>query len=124
MTALILRLLLDVPFTSVIGATLAGSPEFGERVACIAWRESRNELVGIHKHDAWIASKSHGPGWSTRGVHGQVAAYSWTYVPIWLRWGPWIFDAPLISAFIATRRANSSQCTRIAGCARWKVCER
>jgi hypothetical protein len=93
----------------------------GPQMSCIAWRESRHELVGIHEDDAWMARRL-GEGWSTRGVHGQVAAYSWPHVPVWLRWGPWVLDVPLVSALVATRRASASQCRQHHACVQWSEC--
>lgn len=121
MLAALLRLTLDVRTASHVGALLAGEPAMGPQMDCIAWRESRHELVGIHAADAWMARRL-GDGWSTRGVHGQVAAYSWPYVPAWLRWGPWVLDVPLVSALVATRRAVAPQCRQVRACIAWARC--
>lgn len=124
MIALVLRALLDVRFASHVGALLAGEPQMGPTVSCIAWRESRHELVGVHEGDSWM-ERTLGAGWSTRGVHGQVARFAWEYVPLPLRGlGPAILDVPLVSAFVATRRARSWQCKQTPACVRWRGCGR
>lgn len=123
MIAAILRLALDVRSASYLGAALAGEPELAPCISAIAWRESRHELVSIHEGDAWMAGRL-GEGWSTRGVHGQVAAYSWPHVPAWLRWlGPVVLDVPLVSAVAAARRASSWRCRVTPACASWRRCE-
>lgn len=120
----LLRAALDVRLASYLGAWLAGDAEFGECLARIAWRESRFELSGVHEGDAWMA-RSLGEGWSTRGVHGQVARFSWPHVPAALQFfGPAVLDVPLVSAFVATRRARSWQCKAVPACVRWRGCGR
>lgn len=119
MLGLILRCALDPVVASHIGAALAGEPELGDRLVAIARRESRLQLVGVHEGDAWMARRL-GAGWSTRGVHGHVAAYAWPYVPAWLRWaGPAVLDVPLVSAVVSARRARSWRCRQVAGCRSW-----
>lgn len=120
MIALVLRALLDVRFASHIGALVAGEPQMGPTVSCIAWRESRHELVSLHDGDAWMQRRL-GEGLSTRGVHGQVAAFA---LPSWLHWAPWVLDVPVVSAVVATRRARSWQCRQTAACVRWRGCGR
>jgi hypothetical protein len=122
MIATLLRLALDVRSASYVGAALAGEPDMGRCVSAIAWRESRHELVGVHAIDSWM-SRSLGDGWSTRGAHGMVAAYAWPYVPSWLRWGgPAVLDVPIVSAFVATRRAKAPRCRQVRGCVLWRDC--
>jgi hypothetical protein len=122
MIATILRLALDVRSASYLGAALAGEPELAPCISAIAWRESSHELISIHEGDAWM-SMSLGDGWSTRGVHGQVAAFAWPHVPVWLRWlGPVVLDVPLVSAFAATRRHRSWRCRATPACAEWRRC--
>jgi hypothetical protein len=118
--ALFLRALVDVRLASHLGALVAGEPAFGPDLVCIARRESRLEFVGLHEGDAWM-QRSLGPGLSTRGVHGQVAAFA---LPSWLHWAPWVLDVPVVSAVVATRRAKSWQCKQTAACVRWKGCGR
>lgn len=120
MLALLLRALVDVRVASQLGAVLAGDPEFGDDLVCIARRESRLELVGLHEGDAWMQRRL-GEGMSTRGVHGQVAAFA---LPSWLHWAPWVLDVPLVSAVVATRRAHRWQCKQTSRCVRWTECRR
>lgn len=117
---MLLRALFDPRLASTLGALLAGEPDFAEALICIARRESRFELVGLHEGDAWM-QRTLGPGMSTRGVHGQVAAFS---LPGWLHGAPWLLDVPLVSAVLATRRAKHWRCRAVAACVRWKECER
>lgn len=116
----LLRWLLDARIASHVGALLAGEPQFGDTLECIARRESRLELVGLHERDSWMQRRL-GEGMSTRGVHGQVAAFA---LPSWLHGVPWLLDVPLVSAVIATRRARSWQCRQVGACIRWKGCGR
>lgn len=120
MIGLLLRVLLDVRFASHLGALVAGEPQMGPTVSCIAWRESRHELVSVHEGDRWMERRL-GPGLSTRGVHGLVAAFS---LPPWLHGVPWLLDLPVASAFVATRRARSWQCKATPACVRWRGCGR
>lgn len=120
MIAWVLRTVLDVRVASHVGALLAGEPTFADELVCIARRESRLELVGLHPGDAWMQRRL-GEGMSTRGVHGQVAAFA---LPSWLHAVPWVLDVPLVSAFVATRRARSWQCKQTAACVRWRGCGR
>jgi hypothetical protein len=114
------RLLLEPVQASHAGAALAGDPGFGRALSCIAWRESRHELVSVHEGDAWMQRRL-GEGLSTRGVHGQVAAFA---LPSWLHGAPWLLDIPLVSAVIATRRARSWRCDGAPACVRWRGCGR
>lgn len=117
--ALVARLVLDPRVASHVGALLAGEPELGDDLVRIARRECRLELCSVHAGDAWMARRL-GEGWSTRGVHGHVAAYAWPYVPTWLRWaGPQVLDVPLVSAVVSVRRARSWRCRAVAGCRSW-----
>jgi hypothetical protein len=120
--ALLLRALVDVRLASHLGALLAGEPDFGKCASSIAWRESRHELVSVHEGDAWM-ERSLGPGMGTRGSHGLVAAFSLGHLPAWLRW-PALLDVPVVSAWVATRRAHSWRCRATPACVRWKGCGR
>lgn len=120
----LLRAVLDVRTASHVGALLAGEPQMGPTVSCIAWRETRFELTGVHAGDSWMA-RTLGEGWSTRGSHGMVARFAWPHVPRILQWlPPAILDVPLVSAFVATRRARSWQCKATPACIRWRGCGR
>lgn len=121
MIALLLRAALDVRTANWLGALFAGHPAHSEALDCIAWRESRHTLVSVHKGDAWMR-RSLGDGWSTRGVHGMVAKYAWPHVPSWLQWSPAVLDVPLVSAFVATRRATAKRCSEVRGCVTWRQC--
>lgn len=122
MLATLLRLVLDVRVASHVGALLAGEPQFGDDLACIAWRETRFELTGVHEGDAWMARRL-GDGWSTRGSHGMIARYAWPHVPRILQWlPPAILDVPIVSAFVATRRARAKRCSQVRGCVTWRDC--
>jgi hypothetical protein len=116
--ALLLRALIDVRLASHLGALLAGHPEFGPTASCIAWRESRHELVSVHEGDAWM-ERTLGPGMSTRGAHGLVPTFS---LPPWLHWAPWLLDVPLFSAIATTRRAKAPRCGQVRGCLVWRDC--
>ena len=35
-----------------------------------------------------------------------------------------LLDVPLVSAYVATRRATAPRCRQVAACVRWKECER
>jgi hypothetical protein len=125
---------------SLLGATLAGQPDFGPELVDICERESHCRLVGAHPGDRHAGSSMYRNamrvGWldshcifhrgdpqrfSTRGVHGMSAAYT-------LRWlgcaPPEILDIPLVSAFAASLRAEHQcrkhgACTRIARHRQW-----
>lgn len=106
------RLLLDAPLASeMVG---------GEWLVRICRRESGCPvgLFGVHEGDAWMA-KSLGQGWSTRGVHGNVARFAIAYLPSWTHSAPWILDIPLISAIASVRRAASWRCRATAACRSW-----
>jgi hypothetical protein len=118
MLTMLLRFALDVRVASHVGAMIAGEPQLGPTVSCIAWRESRHELVSVHEADAWMQRRL-GEGLSTRGVHGQVAAFA---LPSWLHSVPWVLDVPLVSAFVATRRARAKRCSQVRGCVTWRDC--
>ena len=79
MLAMLLRAAIDVRVANLLGATLAGHQEASAVLDCIAHRESRFELVGLHAGDAWMQRRL-GAGLSTRGVHGMVAAFA---LPSW-----------------------------------------
>lgn len=125
MLALIVRLLLDVRAATVLGATLAGEPDLAGTLVDVARRESRLELVGVHEIDAGWSDRVRprdcppGPGWSTRGAHGQIAAYALPYLGAWARCRPWVLDMPAVSAFAAARRASSWRCRQVARCRSW-----
>ncbi|HKY50821.1 MAG TPA: hypothetical protein VJP45_06155 [Candidatus Limnocylindria bacterium] len=118
MIATLLRWTLDVRVASYLGAALAGEPEMGRCISTIAWRESRHELVSVHADDSWM-QRSLGEGWSTRGAHGMVARFS---LPGWWPW-PSVLDVPLVSAYVATRRARAPRCRQVLGCVRWRSCD-
>lgn len=118
MIALLLRVCLDARVASHVGALLAGEPAMGPTLSCISWRESRHELVSLHEGDRWMERRL-GAGLSTRGVHGQVAAFA---LPSWLHWAPWLLDVPLVSAVVATRRATAKRCEQVRGCVTWRQC--
>lgn len=120
MLAWLIRAAIDVNTANAVGTLLAGHPDQYAAIACISWRESRNTLVSVHAVDSWMQRRL-GPGMSTRGVHGQVAAYA---LPSWLHWAPWLLDVPLASAVVATRRAKHWRCRQVQGCVRWRRCER
>lgn len=116
MIGLLLRLALDVRLASWAGAWLAGQPQCADELVVVARRESGLSLVSIHEGDKWMERRL-GAGQSTRGVHGMVAAFS-------LPQAPWLLDVPLVSAFVAARRASSWRCRQVAACVRWMECER
>lgn len=125
MFGLLLRTLLDVRFATHLGASLAGEPELAPRLVEIARRESRlHPLVGEHALDArWSAGLRpdgcSGGGWSTRGAHGQIAAYALPYLPAVFRCSPWVLDLPVVSAWAAARRAAGWRCQAVARCRSW-----
>lgn len=120
---LIARLLVDVRLATLVGAALAGDPELGPVLVDVARRESQLQLVGVHARDArWSRHVRprgcDGDGWSTRGVHGLMAGYSMRHLPIG-RCSPWLLDVPLVSAYVATRRARSRACRAAPRCRSW-----
>lgn len=124
----VLALLFDVRVATLIGAALAGAPELGERLVNVARRESRLLPIGVHAIDAWAGRRvapadcpklADPAGWSTRGAHGLMAAYTMRHLPTWLRCSPWVLDVPLVSAFAAARRARSKACHRHPRCRSW-----
>ncbi|MBK6920502.1 MAG: hypothetical protein IPH07_24085 [Deltaproteobacteria bacterium] len=126
MIGLLLRLALDVRVASIAGAIIAGHPDAADRVVAIARRESGLALVGVHELDArWSRSlrprdcAGHRGGWSTRGAHGQMAAYALQYLPAPLRCSPWLIDVPIVSAWVAARRATSRRCLAVSRCRSW-----
>lgn len=126
MIGLLLRLALDVRVASIAGAIIAGHPDAADRVVAIARRESGLSLVGVHELDArWSrhvrpsSCTGHRGGWSTRGAHGQMAAYALQYLPAPLRCSPWLLDVPLVSAWVAARRATSRRCLAVSRCRSW-----
>ena len=122
---MIVRLLLDVRLATIAGAALAGEPELGPVLVEVARRESGLSLVGIHAIDSqWserVRPKScpSGPGWSTRGAHGAMAAYSIRWLPSAFRCSPWVIDLPIVSAYASARRAASWQCRQHPRCRSW-----
>lgn len=106
------RLLLDAELAS----ELVGGPW----LVAICRRESGCPFgfFGIHEGDRWM-ERSLGRGFSTRGVHGQVAAFAMPFLPDALAPYPWALDIPLVSAIAATRRAKSWRCRATAGCRSW-----
>ncbi len=88
-------------------------------------RESRCKRLGVHAVDAhhgpsvWRAARRAGyltpgcpghddpnAGWATRGAHGLMAGYHWPLLPAWLQCAPpSVFDVPLVSAYVAARKA-------------------
>lgn len=126
MLGLLLRLALDVRVATVAGAVLAGRPGEADRLLEIARRESGMALVGVHELDSRWSRRVrpstcdvHRGGWSTRGSHGQMAAYAMAYLPKWLRCSPWVLDIPLVSAWVAARRVTSPRCRSVARCRSW-----
>lgn len=125
MVTLLLRLALDVRLATLAGASLAGHPELGPVLVDVARRESRLELVGVHEGDSGYSAAlrprgcSGQAGWSTRGAHGQMAAYALQYAPAALRCSPWVLDIPIVSAWLAARRAVHWRCRAVARCRSW-----
>lgn len=125
MLAFILRLVFDGRVATLAGAALAGHSELGPTLIDVARRESRLELIGVHAIDArWSASlrpqECFGQdGWSTRGIHGMMAAHALQYAPRWARCSPWILDIPIVSAWLAARRASSWRCWQHPRCRSW-----
>lgn len=115
---LVARLVADPRVASHVGAALAGEPELGPLLIRIARRECRLELCSVHAGDAHH-ERTLGAGYSTRGVHGQMARYALQYAPEWARGHPWLVDIPLVSAWLGARRAASWRCRAVAGCRRW-----
>lgn len=143
---LILRLLTLSPRdATLVGASMAGWPEFAPELLSICKRESPGHdckrTVGVHGNDAPAAvkrfyAKAVARGWldpagcpehraetheemvrfGVRGSHGLAAAYTLRFLA-----GecvpPGVLDTPLISAFAATRRALE-MCTRRHACTR------
>ena len=122
---MIVRLLLDVRLATIAGAALAGEPELGPVLVEVARRESGLSLVGVHAIDSQWSERVRprscppGPGWSTRGAHGQMAAYAVPHLPSWARCSPWVLDLPLASAYASARRAASWQCRQHPRCRSW-----
>lgn len=122
---LILRLLLDVRLATIAGAALAGEPELGPVLVEVARRESALSLVGIHAIDSQWSERVRprtcppGPGWSTRGAHGAMAAHTVRWLPSAFRCSPWVLDLPLASAYASARRAASWQCRQHPRCRSW-----
>jgi hypothetical protein len=132
------RAVFDPFVASQVAAILCGSPELGPRLVEICLREARGrcELVGVHEADsghssaAWEKATAVGwlqpatcpwhryveGAWSTRGVHGQIAAYSLRHLPCA---PPWVLDVPLVSAYVALRRMTSPMCLRTPRCRSW-----
>lgn len=112
MLGLLLRLALDARLSSA----LVGGPW----LLGVCERESLCELVSVHPGDAWMA-RTLGEGWSTRGVHGHVAAFAWPHVPAWARWaGPVALDVPIVSAIVSVRRARHWRCGQARACRAWR----
>lgn len=115
---LTLALLAPVPAARV-AARAFDVPE--QALVSIVMRESQGVRVGIHERDAWASKRACtkaravgwldgsvdcGPGWSTRGAFGLMAAYQ-------LRWlgldrAPWVLDVPAVSAVAAARKYRAA----------------
>lgn len=115
---LLARLVLDARVASYVGALIAGEPELGPVLEHIARRESRLELVGVHPADLWM-ERTLGEGYSTRGVHGCVAAFTLPHLGAWAWPYPWLLDVPLVSAFASAKRATHWRCRATRGCRSW-----
>lgn len=143
---LILQLLHLAPRdATLVGASMAGWPEFAPELLSICKRESPGNTcertVGAHGNDAHEATrrfyeKAVARGWldpagcpehraetheemkrfGVRGSHGLAAGYSLRFL-IGPCVAPEVLDTPLISAFVATRRAME-MCERRGACTR------
>lgn len=113
---------LDVKAATFAAAKAIGRPDLGPVVARIALRESRgNPGTHVHAGDSWASHRvwsravakgwldpecqPDGDGWSTRGAHGLMAAYSLRYLPELRCPGPEVLDDHEVSALAAVRRA-------------------
>ena len=130
---------------TLVGATLAGWPEFAPELLSICKRESPGNAcarpVGLHGNDAPRAvrrfyTKAVARGWldpaaclehraetheemrrfGVRGSHGLAAAYTLRFLTGECL-APEALDTPLISAFAATRRAMA-MCAQRGACTR------
>jgi hypothetical protein len=128
---------------TIQAAAAVGVPHMGPVVARIAARESRGDTrVKVHAGDSWASHRvweravakgwldpecqPYGDGgWSTRGAHGLMAAYSLRFLPELQCAGPEVLDHPAVSAIAAVRRARSTggDCEAVAeewaGRGRW-----
>ncbi len=108
---------------SVMAAYTIGRPDLAHELVRIARREGNGKKRGIHARDAWASSvawrravkkgyldptcQPNGPGWSTRGSHGLIAAYHVHLVPeVGPCAGPEVLDNPGVSALAAARKAR------------------
>lgn len=137
MMALLALLLLPPVPASHLGAALAGYPDLGPTLAAITRRESSGQWVSIHPGDSWAAPHawrgalargwlSSSCGWhsspdgmSTRGSFGLIASYSLRHLGLPCL-PPWVLDVPIVSAFVAAKRAGSKRCGQVARCASWR----
>lgn len=122
---LTLRLLFDVRLATLVGAALAGDPELGPVLVDVARRESSLQLVGVHRRDARHSEAARPNGcprgrvYSSRGAHGQFAAYALQYGPDVFRCSTRLVDIPLVSAYLGTIRAKHWRCRAVKRCRSW-----
>jgi hypothetical protein len=108
---------------SVLAAYTVGRPDLAHELVRITRREANGKRRGVHTRDAWASSlawrravsrgyldptcQPNGPGWSTRGAHGLIAAYHLHLVPeVGPCAGPEVMDIPGVSALAAARKAR------------------
>jgi hypothetical protein len=106
-------------------------------LAHVCARESRCTPVGIHSGDAHhgktVYANAVRAGWldrgcifhhgsperfSTRGTAGLMAGYHLRFLPGCLP--PEVLDLPLVSAYVAHRKAESEACSRHPRCVSWR----
>lgn len=131
MLGLILRFVLDARAASLaIG---------GPWLVDVCERESHCTAIDVHDGDRWLGRRAWvkavrvgwldpascpwhrwdaGP-WSTRGAHGQIAAYALRHLPISCV-PPSALAIPAVSALAAVARADAWECDAVAACRRWR----
>ncbi len=122
----------DPVVATVLGAWLAGEPDFADELLQICRRESHCRIVRAHPRDrragpamrrgalrvGWLDPEcpfveGDGRRFSTRGIHGLSAAYSLRFLGSCLP--PEVLDVPLLSAIAATKRSRH-MCRRQRAC--------
>lgn len=133
MKALLLALLLSPAQQTRLGAMLAGRGDLARELVSVCKRESSCRWVRVHRGDVWAGAlakaKALRVGWlspwcpwtwlpareyAVRGSHGLMAAYSMRFLGCL---PPHVLDIPLVSAFVAAKRATN-QCERYGACDR------
>jgi hypothetical protein len=102
----------------------------------ICERESAGQWIDVHPEDAWMSQRARrealdagyihawcpftwtSSGWSTRGPHGQVAAFSMRFLGPCAP--PSLLSVPVVSAWVAVQRAEHRRCSYVKGCREWR----